>query len=81
MIGTLCCLLGLIGQTASVDAGVERIRADFRSLRPSDADLMIYRLAWTTPYSEARTKALKEKAPMAVVVVRNGHGDTFTGFC
>jgi hypothetical protein len=63
------------------DSDVQKIRDQYRLLRPADKDLAIFQLDWVPTLKEARGRAAKEKRPILLLVVTNSYGNIFTGHC
>ena len=55
--------------------------ADFKSLRPTDDDLVMYRLDWAASFKAGQERAAKEKKPLFVIVIHARYGECFTGHC
>ena len=78
---TLCLLLAVAWTASPQDAGVGRVLEKYRSTRPADGDLGIYRLSWMANFKEARERAAKEQRPIFLLVCTNSYGNMFTGHC
>lgn len=65
----------------SVNEQVDEVLSRFRAARPKEKDLAIHRLDWVSNLQEAKTKALREKSPVLLVVVTNSYGNMLSGHC
>lgn len=66
---------------AAQDDAAKQALARFQELRPTEADLAMYRLDWAGSLEEAKERAAKERRPIAVVSIFARYGDLFTGHC
>jgi hypothetical protein len=76
-------ILLLLLLAAQGDPAAARVLEKFRSARPSDESLAVYRHDWAPTWEEARARAEKEKRPIFLVVNTNISGPTnfYTGHC
>ncbi len=79
-LGALAVLLLSLAASAE-DAAVRKALARYSELRPSDDDLVMYRLDWEPDYDAALKRAAKEKRPVFVVVIYAKYGEFYTGHC
>ncbi len=79
-LGALAVLLLSIAASAE-DQAVKKALARYRDLRPSDEDLVMYRLDWEPDYDAALRRAAKEKRPVFVVVIYAKYGELYSGHC
>ena len=79
-IGALAVLLLSLAASAE-DQAAKRAMARYRELRPSDDDLVMYRLDWEPDYDAALRRAAKEKRPLFVVVIYAKYGELYSGHC
>ncbi len=63
------------------DPAVKKALARYGELRPSDDDLVMYRLDWESDYDAALRRAAKEKKPVFVVVIYAKYGELYSGHC
>lgn len=79
-LGTLAVLLLSIAANAE-DQAVKKALARYGELRPSDEDLVMYRLDWEPDYDAALRRAAKENRPVFVVVIYAKYGEFYSGHC
>lgn len=60
---------------------VADVRAAFRAIYPTRAELAIYQLDWAPTLTSAKEKAAREQRPIFLVVVTNSFGDMCSGHC
>jgi hypothetical protein len=74
--------LACVARVHSADpSDIKSVLDKFQSVRPTEADLALYRLDWMPTLKEAREKAAREERPIFLVVVTNSFGDLFSGHC
>ena len=66
---------------APLQDDARKISEVYRSIRPTEEDLRIYRLSWAPSLEEARRRASKEKRPIFLLVCTNSYGNMYTGHC
>ncbi len=76
---TAALLLSLIAATQ--EESVARIREKAQALRPSEKDLALFRLDWTSSIEEALRRAAQEDRPVFCVVNYAQYGDAKNGHC
>ncbi|NUN50194.1 MAG: hypothetical protein HUU15_15305 [Candidatus Brocadiae bacterium] len=82
MTRTLSVLMLLFTLPAAAQSPAAKKTLDrFEQLRPSDADLAMYRLDWAEDLAEATRRAAKEKRPVLLIVIHAKYGDMITGHC
>jgi hypothetical protein len=61
----------------------QRILKAYEAARPSQAQLVMYKLDWAADLAEARARAAKEKRPIFFVATQQleDAGSLFTGHC
>ena len=76
-------ILGLLLAVALQDKEAEGILSRYRSARPADSDLALYRLDWVEDLKTAKTRAAKEKRPILFIATRQleDAGSLYTGHC
>ncbi len=74
----LHCVVGVHGADQS---DVKSVLDKFKSVRPQEADLVLYQLDWMATLKAAKERAAKEARPVFLVVVTNSFGDLFSGHC
>lgn len=76
-LAVLLCSVAAFAEDAASARALER----YRDLRPTDEDLVMYRLDWEPDYDDALLRAAKEKKPVFVVVIYAKYGELYTGHC
>ena len=79
-LGTLAVLLLSLVASAE-DQAARKALARYSELRPSDEDLVMYRLDWEPDYDAALRRAAKENRPVFVVVIYAKYGQLYSGHC
>lgn len=59
----------------------ERVLERYRELRPTDAELGMYRLDWAPSLEKALERAQQESRPVLLVVIHAKYGDITGGHC
>ena len=59
----------------------ERVLERYEELRPTEAELVIYRLDWAASLDEALKRSKKEKRPVLLVIIHARYGDITSGHC
>ena len=67
----------MIAQAGDVRDVLEK----FRTVRPQESDLAVYRLDWSPTLSEAKARAAREHRPVFLILVTNSFGNIYTGHC
>jgi hypothetical protein len=70
-----------VGASGAGPGDVKSTLEKFRSVRPQEADLALYRLDWVPTLKAAKEKAAKEGRPVFLIVVTNSFGDLYSGHC
>jgi hypothetical protein len=74
----MACVAGVNG---AGPGDVKGVLDHFKSVRPREADLALYRLDWMPTLKAAKEKAAKERRPIFLVLVTNSFGDLYSGHC
>ena len=53
----------------------------YRTLKPADDELAMYRLDWVSSLEAAKRRAAEENRPILVIAVHARYGDLFSGHC
>jgi hypothetical protein len=63
------------------NVAVQKVLDQYRSFRPDEKDLAIFRLDWVPTLKDAREKAAREERPIFLLVVTNSFGNLHSGHC
>jgi hypothetical protein len=66
---------------AAPEHEAERILERYEELRPTEAELAMYRLDWADSLSDALKRSKKEKRPVLLVIIHARYGDITSGHC
>jgi hypothetical protein len=69
------------GGSEATTADFARIREAYADLRPSAAEIPLFRLDWVPTLAEARERARREGRPILILMVENEHGGLYSGHC
>jgi hypothetical protein len=81
LIVAILALAGVACVHSADQSDVKSVLEKFQSVRPTEADLALYRLDWMPTLEAAKERAAKEERPIFLVVVTNSFGDLFSGHC
>ena len=80
--GALALALALAAAPAGAQTDEARQALDrYHALKPTDADLAMYRLDWVDSLDAAKRRAAEEHRPILVIAIHARYGDMFTGHC
>jgi hypothetical protein len=80
IVAILALGIGVSVQSAD-SSDVKGVLEKFESVRPQEAELVLYQLDWMPSLKAAKEKAAREERPIFLVVVTNSFGDFYTGHC
>lgn len=83
-IGSLLAIAAIVTATSVLsaqDAEAKRILARYEAMRPSAAELGMYRLDWAASLDDALERAAREGRPIFLVVIHAKYGDITGGHC
>ena len=63
------------------DLSVRQLLEKYRTMRPEDDELAMYRLDWEASLPAAQQRALLENRPVCLVVIHARYGDITSGHC
>lgn len=63
------------------DVGAKQILARYRTIRPDDDSLAMYRLDWAESLELALERSAKEHRPIFLVIIHAKYGDISAGHC
>lgn len=78
--GLLALLLAAVFARAEGSSAAD-VLSRFQELRPTDDDLLMYRLDWASSFEEAQARSAKEHRPIFVVCISAHYGDLYSGHC
>ncbi len=79
--GGLCALFLLAVSASAEGPTAAEVLSRFQKLRPTDDDLLMYRLDWASSFEEAQARGAKEHRPIFVVCISAHYGDLYSGHC
>ena len=59
----------------------QRVLDRYEQIRPSDEELVMYRLDWAQSFEEAKERARREKKPIFLIRIHAQYGDLYSGHC
>lgn len=76
-------LLAFCAWALPQESETERILAEFRSARPAETQLGLFRHDWAPTFEAAKKRAAAERRPVFLVAVQNlnGYDNLYTGHC
>lgn len=63
------------------DVDARRILNHYKSARPTEQDLAMYRLDWSSSLDDALKRAARESRPIFLVIIHARYGDISSGHC
>ena len=75
------CLLTASMSALAQDTVAKQILARFRTIRPDDESLAMYRLDWAESLESALERSSKEHRPIFLVIIHAKYGDISAGHC
>jgi len=63
------------------DIDARRILKRYESARPTDRELAMYRLDWSSSLDQALERAARESRPIFLVIIHARYGDISSGHC
>ncbi len=63
------------------DVDARRILKHYKSARPTEQDLAMYRLDWSSSLDDALERAARESRPIFLVIIHARYGDISSGHC
>jgi hypothetical protein len=66
---------------AAPEDEAERILERYEELRPTETDLVMYRLDWAASLDDALKRSKKEERPVLLVIIHARYGDIASGHC
>ncbi len=79
--GGLCALLLFAVSAYAEGPSAADVLSRFQEVRPTDDDLLMYRLDWAATFEEAQARSAREHRPIFVVCISAHYGDLYSGHC